>query len=249
MGTMNPLSVRITRGDDIEVEHIAAIAVADSQGNLVESAGDPDLFAYFRSSAKPFQAVPLIESGAADAFGLSESDLAFCCSSHNGEVSQQQAVARMLESIGASSELLQCGVAPTMDQVALARVTLGLDAPSPLQNCCSGKHAGMLATCLHLGYPVDSYLSPEHPPASAHPRDRRGCDAFGPGVSSSGHGWLQRSDVWDGLDEFRGSLRIACGTGEVAVSEYASARSGGCPPSCRDGRVSREHCRERRARH
>ncbi len=60
-------------------------------------------------------------------------------------------------------DMLQCGAASPLDDREFARVTLGLVAPSPLQNCCSGKHAGMLATCLHLGYPVDSYLSPEHP--------------------------------------------------------------------------------------
>ena len=163
MESTNPLRVSYTRGDVIESEHRAALAVVDSQGNVVAAAGDPARFAYFRSSAKPFQAIPLVESGAADAFGLSESELAFCCSSHNGEAGQQQAVVEMLEKIGADPGMLQCGAAAPLDDAEFARVTLGLVPPSPLQNCCSGKHAGMLATCLHLGYPVDTYLSPEHP--------------------------------------------------------------------------------------
>lgn len=158
-----PLRVLYTRGNAIESEHLAAVAVAGSQGSLVATAGDPSSFGYFRSSAKPFQAIPLIESGAADAFGFTESELAFCCSSHNGEPGQQQAVMDMLAKIGAAPELLQCGAAPPLDEKEAARVTLGLVSPSPLQNCCSGKHTGMLATCLHLGYPTDSYLSPEHP--------------------------------------------------------------------------------------
>ena len=163
MESTDPLRVSYTRGDEIESEHRAALAVVDSQGKLVAAAGDANLFAYFRSSAKPFQAIPLVESGAADAFGLTESELAFCCSSHHGEEAQQQAVAEMLKKIGADPGILQCGAASPLDDTEFARVTLGLVSPSPLQNCCSGKHAGMLATCLHLGYSVDSYLSPGHP--------------------------------------------------------------------------------------
>lgn len=158
-----PLYVWYTRGDAIESEHQAAVAVVDGGGRLVAAAGDPNRFAYFRSSAKPFQAIPLVESGAADAFGFTEAELAFCCSSHHAQAYQQEAVVAMLEKIGASTDLLQCGAAPPLDAAELGRVSLGLDAPSPLQNCCSGKHTGMLATCLHLGYPTDSYLSPEHP--------------------------------------------------------------------------------------
>ncbi len=163
LDSANPLRVMVTRGNERESEHRAAVTVVDSRGAMIASAGDPNVFAFFRSSAKPFQAIPLVESGAADAFGLTESELAFCCSSHNGEAGQQQAVVTMLEKIGADPSLLQCGAALPMDEVELARLALGLVAPSPLQNCCSGKHAGMLATCLHLGYPVDSYLSPQHP--------------------------------------------------------------------------------------
>lgn len=163
MENTHPLRVSYSRSDTIESEHLAGIAVVNTQGNLVATAGDPHLFGFFRSSAKPFQAIPLIESGAADRFGFTDSDLAFCCASHYGEAGQQQAVAQMLAKIGADPGMLQCGAAPPLDEMEFARVTLGLVAPSPLQNCCSGKHAGMLATCLQLGYPVESYLSPDHP--------------------------------------------------------------------------------------
>jgi L-asparaginase II len=156
------LRVSVTRGGRIESEHRAVVAVVDRNGDVIASAGDSDFFAYLRSSAKPFQAIPLVASGAADAYGFTESELAFCCSSHHAEATQQQAVVTMLEKIDASPELLQCGAAPPLDESEFARVTLGIVPKSPLQNCCSGKHTGMLATCLHLGYPVESYLSPEH---------------------------------------------------------------------------------------
>lgn len=163
MNQARPLRVTLSRGDHVESEHLAALAVVDRTGRLVASAGDADRFAYFRSSAKPFQAMPLVESGAADAFGFTESELAFCCSSHNGQADQQQAVVAMLDKIGADPGMLQCGAALPLDAAENARLALGLVPASPLQNCCSGKHTGMLATCLHLGYPVETYLEPDHP--------------------------------------------------------------------------------------
>lgn len=163
MSASKPLSVTLSRGDHIESEHQAALAIVESPGRLIAAAGDFDRFAYFRSSAKPFQAIPLVESGAADRFEFTSSELAFCCSSHNGEAGQQQAVVAMLDKIGAEPGLLQCGAALPQDATESARLALGLVPASPLQNCCSGKHAGMLATCLHLGYPVESYLDPDHP--------------------------------------------------------------------------------------
>lgn len=163
MSGKNNLQVSVTRGDRVESVHQAVVAVAGPDGALTASAGDPDFFAYFRSSAKPFQAIPLVSSGAADAFGFTDSELAFCCSSHNADSGQQLAVQAMLQKIGMGVSQLQCGAAPPLDEEENARVLLGLVAPSALQNCCSGKHTGMLATCRHLGYPVETYLSADHP--------------------------------------------------------------------------------------
>ncbi len=153
----------LTRGGRVESVHAGTIAVAHVDGTLLASAGDPATFAYFRSSAKPFQAIPLIESGAADRFGFTPAELALCCASHNGAPGHQSQVLAMLAKLGLDSSALQCGLVLPGDEHEAARVIDGAIAASPLQCDCSGKHTGMLATCLHLGYPLDSYLEPEHP--------------------------------------------------------------------------------------
>jgi L-asparaginase II len=153
----------VTRGELIESIHYGTVAVVDIDGKLVSVAGEPDRWAFFRSSAKPFQAVPLIESGAADRFGFDDAELALCCSSHNGLPWQQRIVAGMLAKLRLDAGALACGNGPPYDEQEAARVTLGIVPASPLQCDCSGKHAGMLAACLQLGLPVESYLSAEHP--------------------------------------------------------------------------------------
>jgi L-asparaginase II len=156
------LNVEVTRGAQLESRHLAAVAVADPTG-IVASAGESETICYFRSSAKPFQAIPLVTSGAADAFGFTTSELAYCCGSHNAQPSQQSDVRVMLDKVGLTPDALLCGWQAPADQPENARVTLGLVPKSPLQHCCSGKHTGMLATCVHLGYPIHSYLSQDHP--------------------------------------------------------------------------------------
>jgi L-asparaginase II len=153
----------VTRGGAVESVHAGTIAVVDTDGRLVASTGDPDTFAYFRSSAKPFQAIPLVESGAADAFGFTPAELALCCASHHAEPHHQREVAAMLAKLGLTESALQCGIPLPGDEEEAGRVVAGLVPRSPLQCDCSGKHTGMLATCLHLGYPIDSYLEPDHP--------------------------------------------------------------------------------------
>jgi len=153
----------VTRGGAVESSHAGTIAVVDTNGRLVAWAGDPETFAYFRSSAKPFQAIPVIESGAADAYGFTPAELALCCASHYAEPHHQQEVAAMLAKLGLNEEALRCGIALPGDEEEAARILAGLVPRSPLQCDCSGKHTGMLATCVHLGYPIESYLDPEHP--------------------------------------------------------------------------------------
>jgi L-asparaginase II len=137
--------------------------VAEVSGRIVASAGNPERVIFFRSSAKPFQAIPLIESGAADAFGFSTAELALACSSHDATPMHQRGVARMLAKIGLDEDALRCGISPPADEEEAARITLGLKARSQIQCECSGEHAGMLAACRHLGYSLDDYIVPDHP--------------------------------------------------------------------------------------
>src|SRR6188472_1932557 len=157
------LLAETTRGGVVESVHHGVVVAANTDGKIIASAGDPSTFAFYRSSAKPFQAIPVIESGAADRFGFTQAELALCCASHHAELRHQQQVLAMLGKLGLNDSALLCGTPLPYDQEEMARVLSGERAPSPLQCDCSGKHTGMLAACLQLGYPVDDYLEPEHP--------------------------------------------------------------------------------------
>lgn len=159
---MSTVLAEITRSDRVESVHTGAIAVVDTSGNLACSAGNAEMFLYFRSSAKPFQAIPVIESGAADRFGFTPAELALCCASHNAEETHQAQVLAMLAKLGLGESALQCGAPMPSDDDAFARVQLGSTPKSPLQCDCSGKHSGMLAACLALGLPIETYLDPAH---------------------------------------------------------------------------------------
>lgn len=160
---MTELLAEVTRGGAVESTHQGTVVVADASARPIAWAGDPDQFAYFRSSAKPFQAVPLIESGAADQFGFTPAEIALCCASHSAEGMHQDQVLAMLAKLGLDDGALQCGAPLPMDEHETALILSGAKAKSPLQCDCSGKHTGMLASCLAHGYPIESYLEPEHP--------------------------------------------------------------------------------------
>jgi L-asparaginase II len=153
----------LTRGGVVESMHDGTVVVAGVDGSIRASAGDPDTFAYFRSSAKPFQAIPIVESGAADTFGFTPAELALCCASHSAEPTHQSQVLAMLAKLGLDDTALQCGIPLPIDKDEQARIIAGQRRRSPLQCDCSGKHAGMLASSIAYGYPIDTYLEPQHP--------------------------------------------------------------------------------------
>jgi len=160
---MSERIANVWRGEMVESSHDGDAVVVDTHGNVLWSLGNPERMIYARSSAKPLQALPLIETGAADAFSLTEEELAVTCASHNGEPYHTNLVAGILKKIGMSENDLQCGVhAPyhTPSYEALLRQNIEL---GPLQNNCSGKHAGMLVLCAHLGADKGTYLSRQHP--------------------------------------------------------------------------------------
>lgn len=160
---MTIVLAEVTRGGAVESAHLGTVVVADVSGTPIAWAGDPQQFAYFRSSAKPFQAVPLIESGAADRFGFTPAELALCCASHSGEAAHQEQVLAMLGKLGLGADALQCGASTPIDPREAGLISSGQRATTPLHCDCSGKHAGMLASSLQLGYPIESYLDPDHP--------------------------------------------------------------------------------------
>ena len=160
---MTAVIAETTRGGIVESVHHGVVVAVDAAGEVVAAAGDPETVVFFRSSAKPFQAIPVVESGAADAFGFTPAELALCCASHAGSPEHQRQVAAMLAKIGLSAADLQCGCPLTGDKEESARIVLGLVARTPLQCDCSGKHTGMLATIVHEGLSRHDYLDPGHP--------------------------------------------------------------------------------------
>jgi L-asparaginase II len=125
--------------------------------------GDAERYAYARSSAKPFQAVPLILSGAADTLGLTDEELAVACGSHNAEEPHLAAVRSILERAGLSEEDLQNGAHPPLYAPAAAELARSGEKPKAIHGNCSGKHAGMLAVCVREGWETEGYRDPDHP--------------------------------------------------------------------------------------
>jgi len=159
----NPVLVEAVRGNMVESRHRGACAVTDARGRLVLALGDVERPIYGRSAIKPLQALPLIETGAADAFALDARELALACASHRGEPSHVTAVEGWLARLGLSARDLECGAhAPADPASAEALLRVGA-APSALHNNCSGKHAGFLTTARHLREPTRNYIDAAHP--------------------------------------------------------------------------------------
>jgi len=158
-----PVLVEVLRGGAVESRHRGSFAVVDAAGRIVASAGRIEVPVFPRSAVKPFQALPLIESGAADALSLSQREIALACASHMGEPAHADAVRSWLAAAGLSVEALECGAHPPLGADAAAALVRQGKAPSPLHNNCSGKHAGFLCTAIHLGEDPSGYIRADHP--------------------------------------------------------------------------------------
>lgn len=159
--------VEVVRGGVVESRHDVHVAVVHADGSLVASVGDPSILTYYRSAAKPMQALPLVEEGVADRFGLSTEEIALCCASHEGEAAHVEGALSILAKAGADPDLLRCGAHPPYSRPAAEALARSGRAPERVHNNCSGKHAGMIALALGMGWdPIDYHLA-------AHPVQRR----------------------------------------------------------------------------
>ncbi len=158
-----PVVIEVTRGAMVESRHLGAAAVMKIDGSAAASWGDIDTPVLARSAIKPLQAIALVESGAADRFGLTDMHVSLACASHNGEPRHVEAVRAWLATIGLSEADLECGAhAPTRLPIFQEFVRGG--APlTPAFNNCSGKHTGFLTTAVHKGEPTKGYIKREHP--------------------------------------------------------------------------------------
>ncbi|MBE7515224.1 MAG: asparaginase [Chloracidobacterium sp.] len=151
---------RVIRGNTVESIHRGHLLILDGARNVIASAGDIDTVVYYRSSAKAFQAIPLITSGAADAFGFTEAELALAAASHSGEAHHVEIAASMLAKAGFTEADLRCGSHLPFSQPDAHRLIAAGETPSQIYNNCSGKHAAMLAFARHIGADTADYDSP-----------------------------------------------------------------------------------------
>lgn len=161
MGEPVPM-VEQWRGGRLECSHLGHAVVVDARGEIVEAWGDPGAVIYPRSSAKMLQALPMVESGVADAAGLTTEQLALSCASHRGAAIHTARVGRWLSDLGLGEQALRCGSHWPGDVPERDRLILSGEKPCQIHNNCSGKHAGFLTFTKHLGAGPE-YVDPDHP--------------------------------------------------------------------------------------
>jgi len=246
----SPLIVEATRGDWIESRHEVDAVVVDPLGRLVESWGEPHRAVLPRSALKPIQALPLVDTGAADAFGLTDTELALACASHQGEHKHEEAVTAWLSRLPGGTNSLACGAhLPLSEEAGQVLATSGRP-PTAVHNNCSGKHAGFLTVIAHLGFEVDGYLDPEHPLHVDHvtPAIEQNCGvdlaAVRPGIDGCGipvwpvaldrlaNGWAILGESTAGssahrlLSAMRAEPFMVAGTGRACTRLIGTATGG-----------------------
>jgi L-asparaginase II len=159
----NPILVELTRGGLVESRHAGAFVVTRANGEIVVGLGDIERRIYPRSAIKALQALPLLESGAAERYGLGDAEIALACASHSGTERHATTAAGMLARAGLLPAALGCGAHAPGDETAAFELRRAGLAPGQEHNNCSGKHAGMLVTAAHMGEPTEGYLGLDHP--------------------------------------------------------------------------------------
>jgi L-asparaginase II len=162
-GSMSPLTVESTRSGYVESFHRVSVAVTDVEGRLVAFSGDPGLVTFWRSAAKPLQALPLVVDGAAERFGFGPRELALACASHSSEPVHREVAEGMLRACGCEESQLACGPHAPLSPKVAEEVARGGVTVTPKWSNCSGKHVGMLALARHHGWPTQGYERAGHP--------------------------------------------------------------------------------------
>ncbi|MEF3302928.1 asparaginase [Paenibacillus sp. GYB003] len=151
------------RGGVLENVHYGAIAVVDEKGGLMYAAGDAEHVTFLRSAAKPFQAIPAMKRRIDEVYGLDGRETALFAASHRGEAFHIEALESMLRKTGIREEQLHCCATYPLNEDAKALRHQAREAKRKLFHNCSGKHAGLLALCKHMGWDERTYYEPEHP--------------------------------------------------------------------------------------
>lgn len=158
----HPVLVEVYRGQAVESQHRGSVAVIDADGKTVLELGDIETPVFPRSAVKAFQALPLVESGIADRFGLTDEELALAISSHSGEQRHAETALRILNKAGRDQTCLECGAHWPSDKIAERALAASGQNPSALHNNCSGKHSGFICLACGLDEDPKGYIKPEH---------------------------------------------------------------------------------------
>lgn len=162
----NPILAELTRGGIVETVHRGSVAVFDADGGNVLSLGDVERPVFPRSAYKLIQALPLVETGAADHYGFGQKELSLACASHSSEPGHVDLAAKMLGAAGLGEPDLECGshwpIMGSAGEITRIELAQSGNTPNQLYNNCSGKHAGFLCCAKHAGLKTSGYIKPEH---------------------------------------------------------------------------------------
>lgn len=159
----NPVLVEVTRGTRVESRHRGMVVAVDGDGKVAFARGDIEAAVFPRSACKAMQALPLVEGGAADAYGFGAKELALACASHSGEPRHVALASSMLSAAGRDADVLECGAHWSFYQPVLIEQARTMEHPTCLHNNCSGKHAGFVCAACHAGIDPAGYVGYDHP--------------------------------------------------------------------------------------
>src|SRR5690625_4691977 len=234
--------IRVYRGKYIESTHDVHIAIVNAEGDLLAYYGDVHRLTFARSSMKPIQAVPIVESGAMEKYNFLEKELSLFCASHAGEPFHRESVQNVLEKIGLTEENLHCGTHIPSDIGSYNALIREGGKLTPVFSNCSGKHSGMLAACLAQNFDINTYEKLEHPyqqqiieviaEVTGYYQGKIGTSVDSCGVPvhrvplynlALAFGRLAKPDCWSGQNEIR---RHALGRIRDAMMEYPEMVAG-----------------------
>ncbi len=222
---MSGARVEVRRGGVVESVHDIDVAVIRHDARLAR-AGSPDRVFFARSAVKPFQAMPLVEDGVVERFGLGLEELALACASHSGEPRHVAVVRSTLEKAGLDASALACGPHPPFEDGAAESLRAAGEAPGRIHNNCSGKHAGMLALARAHGWPAEGYHEAEHP-VQRRMLDQierwTGVDRSGIATGVDGCGVVTFAFPLEGLARAFGRLARAANAGEPGPESVVEA--------------------------
>ena len=159
---MSEIVLNYTRAGHVENIHRGDMAAVNCKGEVVAAIGNANLPMFWRSAAKPFQALPFVKNGGLERYKITDEELALLVSSHSGEENHVALVRGILSKLGLDESVLDCGVVRPMSGKAFKKIIAAGEKVLPVHNPCSGKHSQIIALSMMLGISYEGYIRPEH---------------------------------------------------------------------------------------